>query len=320
MPVVNSVRTWFDNQAFDATTPDTGTGIDWVRTLPFVILHVAVFSVIWVGVSALAVLIAIALYAIRMFAITAFYHRYFSHRAFKTSRIAQFLFALLGATAVQRGPLWWASHHRHHHLNSDQPGDAHSPKEHGFLWSHMGWFLARENFPTKTHLIPDLIRFPELRFLDRFDVLMPVLLASGLFLFGNWLSTHHPQLNTNGSQMLVWGFVVSTVMLYHSTFLINSLAHRVGKRRYATKDNSRNNWWLAILTFGEGWHNNHHRYPGAARQGFKWYELDLSYIGLRLLAACGVIWGLKSVPENIRNARIDERLSVAAITAMDTVK
>lgn len=320
MPVLNSVRTWFDNQAFDATALDAGTGIDWVRTLPFVILHVAVFSVIWVGGSTLAVLTAIALYAIRMFAITAFYHRYFSHRAFKTSRVAQFLFALLGATAVQRGPLWWASHHRHHHLNSDQPDDAHSPKEQGFLWSHMGWFLARENFPTKSHLIPDLVRFPELRFLDRFDALMPVLLASGLFLFGNWLSTHHAQLNTNGSQMLVWGFVVSTVMLYHSTFLINSLAHRVGKRRYATKDDSRNNWWLAILTFGEGWHNNHHHYPGAARQGFKWYELDLSYIGLQLLAACGVIWGLKSVPENIRNARINEPLNDTAITAMGTAK
>lgn len=306
MAALNSIRAWFDNQAFSGAAAESGRRIDWVRTIPFIAMHMALFTVFVVGVSPVALFTAVALYVVRMFAVTAFYHRYFSHRAFKTSRVAQFLFALLGASAVQRGPLWWASHHRHHHLHSDKAADAHSPRQHGFIWSHMGWFLARKNFPAKTQLVPDLARFPELRFLDRFDVLVPILLGASLFLVGNWLAVHYPQLNTNGSQLLVWGFVVSTIALYHSTFLINSLAHRVGSRRYATKDDSRNNWWLALLTFGEGWHNNHHRYPGSARQGVEWYELDLSYVGLRLLAALGVIWDLKSVPEKIRNTRGDQ--------------
>jgi stearoyl-CoA desaturase (delta-9 desaturase) len=245
----------------------------------------------------------VALYALRMFAVTAFYHRYFAHRAFKTSRALQLLFALLGASAVQRGPLWWAAHHRHHHAHSDRPGDAHSPRQHGFLWSHMGWFLARASFRTRLELIRDFAVYPELRWLDRFDAVVPALLAAGLFAAGAVLERTAPALQTNGWQLLVWGFAVSTVAVWHATFAVNSLAHTVGNRRFATRDDSRNNLALALLTFGEGWHNNHHRYPAAARQGFRWWELDLTYYLLRALAALGLVWELRPVPAAIRTAR-----------------
>jgi stearoyl-CoA desaturase (delta-9 desaturase) len=236
-----------------------------------------------------------------MFAITAFYHRYFSHRSFRTSRAAQFVFALLGAAAVQRGPLWWASQHRHHHAYADQETDIHSPR-HGFFWSHVGWFLTRANFRTREKLVRDLARYPELRWLDRYDVAVPTLLGVLLYALGAWLEQTAPQLGTSGVQLFVWGFCISTVALYHATFAINSLAHRFGTRRYATRDDSRNNFWLALLTFGEGWHNNHHRFPAAARQGFRWWEIDLSYYGLRLLAAFGVIWDLRPVPLSVQQA------------------
>ena len=301
-----SFERWFDNGDAAAQSADAaahGRRIDWARVLPFIGMHLACAAVLYVGVSATAVALALGLYGLRMFAITGFYHRYFSHCAFRTSRCAQLAFALLGAAGVQRGPLWWASHHRHHHVRSDQPDDPHSARQHGFLWSHMGWFLARQNFATRWALVPDLARFPELRFLDRYDVLVPVGLALGIYTTGEALARFAPGLDTDGPQLLVWGFCVSTIVLYHATFTTNSLAHRFGWRRYRTQDDSRNNPVLAVLTFGEGWHNNHHHFPGAARQGFYWWEIDLTYYGLRLLAALGVIWDLKEVPSAIRSAR-----------------
>ncbi len=297
-----SIVCWFDNDAGAVAGAAGGRRIDWPRVAPFIALHLSCLAALWVGVSTAAVLVAAGLYALRMFAITAFYHRYFSHCAFRTSRAAQFLFALLGAASVQRGPLWWASHHRHHHAQSDAPGDAHSPRQHGFLWSHMGWFLARENFAARLARVPDLARFPELRFLDRYDVLVPAALAIALYGAGALFEQFEPALGTNGWQLVVWGFCISTVALYHATFTTNSLAHRYGRRRYATRDDSRNNAWLAVLTFGEGWHNNHHHFPGAARQGFFWWEIDLTYYGLRLLAALGIIWDLKPVPAALLRA------------------
>jgi len=299
-----SVVRWFDNEL-----PVTGAeevaaqGIDWPRVLPFVVMHLGCFTVIWVGVSTTAVLVAAGLYALRMFAITGFYHRYFAHCAFRTSRLMQFIFAVLGASSVQRGALWWASHHRHHHAHSDQPADAHSAQQHGFFWSHMGWFMARENFATRREWVGQLSRFPELRFLDRYDTLVPAALALGLYAFGETLAGHAPSLGTSGLQLLVWGFCISTVLLHHATFTINSLSHRFGRRRYATRDDSRNNAWLALLTFGEGWHNNHHHFPGAARQGFYWWEIDLTYYGLRLLAALGLIWDLREIPAAMLDTR-----------------
>ena len=295
-------RRWFDSEA-QYEPADEDERIDWLRVVPFILMHVACLAVLLVGWSPVAVAMAVAMYAVRMLAITGFYHRYFSHKAFKTSRPVQFLFAVAGASAVQRGPLWWAAHHRHHHAHSDQPGDSHSPKQRGFWHSHVTWFLNRKNYRTRSELIGDLQRYPELRFLDRYDMLVPTLLACAMLGLGTLLERQAPGLGTNGWQMLVWGFVISTVVLYHATFTVNSLAHSFGRRRYATRDDSRNNLWLALLTFGEGWHNNHHHYPGSARQGFFWWEVDVTWYFLRTLQALGLIWDVRGVPPRIRAAR-----------------
>ena len=289
------LRHWFDSAAMPVPEGADADRVDWLRVLPFVLLHLGCLAVIWVGASPIALLVAALLYAVRMFAITGFYHRYFSHRAFRTSRPMQFIFALVGAASVQRGPLWWAAHHRHHHRHSDAPEDPHSPR-HGFWRSHMGWFLTKRAFATDLRRVPDLARFPELRWLDRFDVAVPAAMAVALYGVGEVLERVAPGLGTNGPQLLVWGFFVSTVVLFHATVTINSLAHRFGSRRFATTDDSRNNLWLALLTFGEGWHNNHHFYASSARQGFRWWEIDLTWYGLRLLAALGLVRDLKPVP------------------------
>jgi len=292
---------WFDGRARAAAGGDARR-IDWLRQIPFIAIHAGCLAVPWVGVSVTAVTAAVGLYALRMFAITGFYHRYFSHGAFRAGRAVQFVFAALGASAAQRGPLWWASHHRHHHVHADEPEDSHSALRHGFAWSHLGWFMARGNFAARERLVRSLARYPELRFLDRWDALAPLLLLLLLWAGGALAARFAPGLATSGAQLAVWGFCVSTVALYHATFSINSLAHRFGSRRYATPDASRNNFWLALLTFGEGWHNNHHRYPVSARQGFFWWELDLTYYGLRLLAALGLIHGLNPVPAAVRES------------------
>lgn len=289
------LRLWFDSWKAEPSEDDR---IDWVRVLPFVGMHVACFAVLWVGVSPFALVFAAVFFGLRMFAITAFYHRYFSHRSFQTSRPVQFLFAALGASAVQRGPLWWAAHHRRHHRFSDEEQDGHSPRN-GFWKSHMGWFLSRRNLRTRTEEVPDLMKFPELVWLDRFDLAVPVAFAAMCLGLGMALEAWAPGLGVSGGQLLVWGFVVSTVVLYHSTFTINSLAHRFGRRAYATNDDSRNSFWLAILTFGEGWHNNHHFYPGSVRQGFRWWQVDLSYYLLRLMASLRLVWNLRPVPRRV---------------------
>lgn len=282
--LLTRIALWFDTSAVEVSPGDRR--VDWVRVIPFIGMHVACLAVFWVGWSVTAVAVAFGLYVVRMFAVTGFYHRYFSHRTFTTTRAGQFVFALIGASAVQRGPLWWAAHHRKHHRHSDTELDAHSPRHHGFWWAHMGWITSPSNFATDLEAVPDLAKYPELRFLDRFDILVPVLLAVTLFLVG-------------GGQLLVWGFFISTVFLFHGTSFINSLAHVMGRRRYVTGDDSRNSFILAVITLGEGWHNNHHKYPGAARQGFFWWELDLTYYGLKLLSWLGVLWDLRPVPRRL---------------------
>jgi stearoyl-CoA desaturase (delta-9 desaturase) len=264
--------------------------------LPFVFLHLGCLGVIWAGWSMTAVVVAVVLYLVRMFAITGFYHRYFSHKTFHTSRAAQFLFALLGATAVQRGPLWWSYQHRHHHKHSDEEEDVHSPTIRGFWWSHIGWITSGRNFPTDYSQVRDLAKFPELVFLNRFDSLVPFVFAVALFTLGHFLGEFFPSLGVTSWQLLVWGFFISTTVLFHATSSINSLAHLLGKRRYETEDNSRNSLFLALITLGEGWHNNHHRYMTAARQGFYWWEIDISYYLLKVLSWTGLIWNLKPVP------------------------
>ncbi len=294
-----SLVRWFDSWAEDQRDViHDPQEVDWLRVVPFVLLHGACLLVFVVGWSPIALSVAIAFYALRMFAITAFYHRYFSHRAFQTSRPMQFLFAVLGSSAMQRGPIWWASHHRAHHRYSDQEsGDSHSPIHEGFWWSHVGWILSRGSFRPKFEMIRDWTRFPELRFLDRFDVLVPSLFLVAFYFLGEWAGA--AGYGTSAAQMVVWAFCVSTIATYHVTFSINSVAHRSGSRSYDTADNSRNNTLLSLLTFGEGWHNNHHRYPGSARQGFHWWQVDFTYYLLVMMEALGLIWGLKPVPERI---------------------
>jgi len=278
--------------------------VSWVRIAPFIAMHLGCLAVIWVGFSWPAFWLAIALYVARMFFITGFYHRYFSHRTFRTSRTFQAVMAVLGLTAVQRGPIWWASHHRHHHRHADEHVDLHAPNVWGTLWAHMFWFTTEDAYVTRTKGVPDLMKYPELVWLNRHDVVVYVsfaLLCYAAGVFGGAAG-----LSATGPQALVWGFCVSTVLLYHGTYTINSLAHRFGSRRYATRDDSRNNWLLALLTLGEGWHNNHHHYPGSARQGFFWWEIDMTYWGLAALQRIGLIHDLRAVPEHRReSSRID---------------
>jgi stearoyl-CoA desaturase (delta-9 desaturase) len=273
--------------------------MDWFRVWPFLAVHAVCFAVIWVGWSWPAVITAVALYWVRMFSVTAFYHRYFSHRTFDTSRAAQFIFALFGASCVQKGPLWWASKHRHHHRHSDEPEDVHSPIQHGLWWSHMGWICAKRHYATELKSVPDLAKYPELRFLDRYDWFIPLLLAIAMYAFGAVLAAVRPAWGTNGLQMLIWGFFISTVVLFHATSTINSLAHLIGRKRFRTSDESRNSLLLALLTMGEGWHNNHHRYPGSTRQGFYWWEIDPTYYGLVMLSWLRIVRNLRRVPDHV---------------------
>jgi stearoyl-CoA desaturase (delta-9 desaturase) len=300
-PLVAIAR-WFDNSVgAQPVSESEALDIDWIRSIPFFLLHLTCFAVIWVGWSWTAVLVAVSLYFLRMFAITGFYHRYFSHRSFETSRWAQFLFAVWGNSAVQKGPLWWAAHHRHHHRHSDKETDVHSPHTSGFFWSHIGWITCKGNFTTNLKAVPDLAKFPELRFLDRFETTVPILLAISLFGLGSLLQILAPQLETTGPQLLIWGFFISTIVLFHGTCTINSLAHLMGRKRYRTSDESRNSLFLALITLGEGWHNNHHHFSASVRQGFYWWEIDITYYVLYLFSRIGLIWNLTPVSEATRN-------------------
>lgn len=308
---IKKLLQWFDSEVRSRDRDPMDDRIEWTRCIPFLLLHVMCLSVFWVGFSWFAFAFGVLLYGVRMFAITGFYHRYFSHRSFKTSRAAQFVFAVIGNSAAQRGPLWWAGWHRHHHSHSDKEADLHSPKQHGLFRAHVGWFLTARGFKTRHERIKDLSKFPELRFLDRFDWVVPTVLGFSVFGLGCLIEAYAPSLGTTAWQFFVWGFLLSTLVLFHATFTINSLAHVIGKRRFETRDTSRNHWFLALLTLGEGWHNNHHYYPASTRQGFYWWEVDLSYWGLRLLAAFGIVWDLQPVPDRVlelgREGRMQRR-------------
>lgn len=274
--------------------------IAWFRCLPFLLMHVACLAVFWVGWNWTAVLIALATLFLRVFGLTGFYHRYFSHRSFRTTRWFQFVGAVLGAAALQRGPLWWAAHHRSHHRDADSARDPHSPLHHGLFWSHMGWFMTDEHVTTNERLVRDWARYPELRFLDRYEQVVPLVYSSALLGIGAGLAVWVPDLDTSAAQVFVWSFFVATVVLYHLTFAVNSVAHRWGSRPFVTRDESRNNFLLALLTFGEGWHNNHHHYPVSARQGFRWWQIDITFYILVVLSWLGVVWDLKPVPRHLR--------------------
>jgi stearoyl-CoA desaturase (delta-9 desaturase) len=297
--LVTSFVQWFDADYHAAGATQKIRDIDrvnWLRCTPFVILHLGCLGVFLVGWSWTAVAAAVGFYLVRMFGITGIYHRYFSHRTFKTSRAAQFIFAVLGASSVQRGPLWWAANHREHHRNSDSPTDPHSPVHYGFFRSHAGWFMCTRYYATQYNRIQDFARFPELVWLNRFDKAVPVAVGSLVYLSGLWLQYFYPSLGVTGLQLFVWGFVVSTTVLFHATASINSVAHIIGNKRYDTGDESRNNFLLALITLGEGWHNNHHKHMSCTRQGFYWWEIDITYYVLKFLSWLGIIWDLKPVP------------------------
>jgi stearoyl-CoA desaturase (Delta-9 desaturase) len=272
---------------------------DWIGGSAFIGVHLACLLAFVTGVSWAAIAMMVFTYTIRMFGITGVFHRYFSHRTYKTSRIFQFVLAWLGTSSAQQGPLWWAAHHRHHHRHSDTEEDIHSPIQRGFLWSHVGWIVCKKYEKTNFKAIPDFAKYPELCFLNNFHILPPIAFALAVYGVGALLGHYAPSLHTNGFQMLVWGFFVSTTLLYHCTFCINSLAHVLGSRRFDTKDHSRNNFFLAILTLGEGWHNNHHRCPYSERQGIYWWEIDISHYILRGLAWLGLVWDLQKPPQSI---------------------
>lgn len=259
-------------------------GVDWVSGLPFLLLHLSPLAILAIGFTAGDAALAAGLYVVRMFFITAGYHRYFSHRSYRLGRPAQLLMALGGITAAQKGPLWWAGHHRRHHRYADTPRDVHSPND-GLWWSHAGWILSRRYKATDWDAVPDLARFPELRAVDRFQAAGPWALALLCLAVAGW-----------GGLM---AFCVSTVVLWHATFTVNSVAHRLGRRRYATPDTSRNCWPVALLTLGEGWHNNHHRYQSSARQGLGPFELDPSWWFIRALVGLRLVTAPRPVPERV---------------------
>jgi len=258
--------------------------------VPFWSVHVvAVVGAIAVGWSWAAFAWLAGSYAVRMFAITAGYHRYFAHRTFKTGRVFQFVLAVLAMSSAQQGVLWWAAHHRKHHKHSDEPADVHSPRRRGFWWAHVLWILSPRSQGTDYDRVRDLARFPELRWLNRHDLLVAVAWGFAIYFVGGWTA-------------LFWGHFVSLVAVWHVTFCINSLAHVWGSRRYATTDDSRNNALLAVLTLGEGWHNNHHHYQRSARQGFYWWEIDATYYVLKLLEKLRIVSGVEGVPRHVRDA------------------
>jgi stearoyl-CoA desaturase (Delta-9 desaturase) len=251
--------------------------------LHFVAIHCLVFGIFFVPVTWLSVGLCLGLYWLRMFGITAGYHRYFAHRAYKTSRWFQFALAWLGCTAMQKGPLWWAAKHRDHHKYSDTEEDPHSPVRHGLFWSHVGWVLFSREDDRVFESIPDFAKYPELRWLECLHWIPSGCLLAVCMLLDGWSG-------------FFWGFILSTVLLYHGTFLVNSLCHIFGSRRYDTNDQSRNNALVAVLTLGEGWHNNHHHFMSSANQGFKWWEIDVSYYTLWTLSVCRIVWDLRKPP------------------------
>lgn len=305
--MLSVVRNWIVNDN-DSFTPHPDK-IDWLRAIPFILVNLSCILVFYVRWSGLAIGVAIALYYARLFAIGAFYHRYFSHKTFKTTRFWQFIFAALAGTAAQRGPLWWAAHHRQHHLVADQVEDVHSPSQHGFWWSHMGWFLSKKNYHYDQSRVNDLRCYPELVFLERYDVLMPLLLFMTLGVSGLMLEYYFPQYQTGVAEMLIWGFSVSLIAVFHTTVLINSLCHVYGSTRYVTQDKSKNNLLFALLTLGEGWHNNHHHYAACAQQGFHWWEIDITFYLIKLMERLGMVWDVKPIPKHILQSNLIKPLT-----------
>ena len=283
-------------EAYENRLP--GEKLSLLVSLPFISVHIGALFALTISPSPFALFMVFLMYFIRMFGITAGFHRFFSHKTFKTSRAFQFILAYLATSSAQMGPIWWASHHRHHHKYTDEIEDPHTPTLKGFFWAHVGWIMSPSNVPTKEEYVGDLKRFPELKFLDKYHYLAPFSMAVSLFALGEYMALNHAQYGTNGIELLMWGFFVSTVILYHATFTVNSVCHVFGYRTYDTKDGSVNNWLVAILTLGEGWHNNHHAFPNSERQGHKWYQIDICHYILWSLSKIGIVWDIRDVPDD----------------------
>jgi stearoyl-CoA desaturase (delta-9 desaturase) len=291
-----SISKWVCPPPEITTEPDDlSNKVEWFRCLPFIVIHLLAVSAFFYPVTLYCVLLAVVSYSLRMFTITAFYHRYFSHRSFKTGRVVQFIGAFIACSSGQRGPLWWAAHHRRHHRHSDTDQDIHSPHAKGVFWSHTLWFMTDYAVPTLLKEIPDWLKFPELRFINRYDWIPVLVLGYGCYLLGSW-DWFHSVTGLNSLTTFIWGFLVPTVCLYHATFAVNSISHLFGKKRFDTGDESRNNGLVALLTFGEGWHNNHHFFPGSARQGFFRGEIDITYYLLKVMSCLGLVHDLRPVP------------------------
>ncbi len=278
----------------EASQPAPATGrihrpaderVNWKTSIPFFLVHALPFLVIFTGITRTAVVIFLVLYFGRMFFITGGYHRYFAHKTYRMNRFTQFLFAFAGTTCAQKGPLWWAAHHRNHHRFSDTERDIHSPRK-GFWWSHVGWILCDKYNETKYDDIKDFAKYPEIRFIDKHNWIGPWTIGIASYLIGGWSG-------------LLFGFFGSTVLLWHSTFTVNSLAHVFGRRPYETTDTSRNSTLIALLTAGEGWHNNHHRYQSSTRQGFRWWQIDTTYYVLWCMSRVGIVRDLRPVPNRV---------------------
>jgi stearoyl-CoA desaturase (delta-9 desaturase) len=272
--------------------------VNWAHSIPFFAVHLLCFAFIFTGITTTALLIFVAMFLIRGFFVTAGYHRYFSHKSYKLNRFWQFVWAFGAEATAQKGVLWWASNHRHHHRYSDTDKDLHSPRK-GFWWSHVGWILADKYKATNMDGIKDFAKFPELRFLNRHDWIAPWTFGLVAFWIGGWSG-------------LVVGFFWSTVLLWHTTFLVNSAAHVFGRRRYETDDTSRNSLVIALLTGGEGWHNNHHHYQASARQGFFWWEIDPTWYVLKAMSWVGIVHDLKTPPARVLHpAEAEKELEAA---------
>lgn len=275
------------------------------QEIAFLIVHLLPLAALWTGATLFDWIICAFLYFFRMFWITGGYHRYFAHKSYKTSRWFQFVIAFLAQTSAQKGALWWAAHHRHHHRHSDTPADPHSMKLYGFWYSHVGWIIGPDYKETDYKTIGDYAKYPELVWLNKHYLVPPVTLAVLVTALGAWVNGGSPLLmfTHHGLSTLFIGFFLSTIITYHGTFSINSIMHKFGRQRYESGDESKNSLWLALLTLGEGWHNNHHYYEVAARQGFFWWEIDITYYGLKVLSWLGLIHDLKGVPDHVKYSK-----------------
>jgi len=260
-----------------------------LSTVVFWIVQCSALLIFFVSFSWGLIALSAVSHFIRAIGLTLSFHRYFAHRAFQMNRLARFVWAFIGTAAMQKGPLWWAGHHVNHHRYADRDGDPHSPMVSGVYYAHIGWFLndtKHEHLPPSNPVMRDFAKAPEIVWLNSWFWFPPLLLAIAMFLIG-------------GMPWLIWGFCLPTMTLAHATFAINTVNHMFGSRRFDTIDESRNNALTAFFAVGEGWHNNHHRYQRSARNGFYWWEFDLTWYVIRLMQMVGLVWDVKTVPDRI---------------------